>query len=138
MSAYSPGVRPSSTAREAWSGRDGALKAVGHGFEDLEAVRAPGQRVDRVLGVGHEAEDVALGVDHARDVVHRPVGVLARRVAEDDLLGWELACRRVEAAGGVLDGDREAVASRTRARERRAPGGPPAGHLAGPAPPPGG
>src|SRR3954452_4946839 len=110
---YSSRVRPSSTARAAWSGNEGAVKAL----EELQAVGAAGEGVDRVLGVRHEAQNVALGIAHARDVVLGAVGIVAVRVAQDHLpLGHGLG--RVEAPGRVLDRDREAVAARTRARER--------------------
>ena len=45
----------------------------------------PRQRVDRVLGVGHQAEHVAALVAHAGDVVQRAVEVLAGRVAQHHL-----------------------------------------------------
>src|SRR5436190_2541392 len=95
---YSSGVRPSSTARAAWSGNEGAVKAL----EELQAVGAARERVDGVLGVRHEPEHVALGVAHPGDVVLRPVGVVAGGVAQDHLLLWHRV-GRVEAAGGVLD-----------------------------------
>src|SRR3954452_2767318 len=111
---YSSRVRPSSTPRAAWSGNEGAVKAL----EELQAVGAAGEGVDRVLGGRHEAEDIALGVAHAGDVVLGAVGVVAGGVAQDNLLlGHWLG--GVEAAGRVLDRDREAVSARTRAGERR-------------------
>src|ERR671931_2225805 len=84
MRAYSPRVRPSSTARAAWSGSDGARK--GQAFEELQSVGRARQRVDRVLGVRHQAEHVALPVAHPGDVVLGSVRVVARRVAQDDLV----------------------------------------------------
>src|SRR4051812_3655800 len=104
MRAYSAGVSPSSTARAACpgerlgvAGEDAASGTVlGTGltrgqrqprrdatsaFEQLETVGAAGQRVDRVLGVRHQPDNVARGVADPGDVVLRAVGVLAGRVA---------------------------------------------------------
>src|SRR4026209_1393967 len=106
MRAYSSPVRPSSTARAAWSGSDGALK--GQAYEELQAVGRSGQRVDRVLGVRHQAEHVALGGAQAGDVVLGSVRVVAGRVAQDDLVLVE-RLGRVETAGRVLDRYRQPV-----------------------------
>src|SRR5436190_15363541 len=111
--AYSSRVRPSSTARAAWSGNGGAVK----GLEELETIGAARQRIDRVLGVRHQTEDVAGRVADAGDVVLRAVGVLPRRVAENDLLRGEYTGWGVVAACRVLDRDRQALAWHTRARE---------------------
>ena len=43
------------------------------------------ERVDGVLGVGHQADDVARVVRDARDVARRPVEAVARRIAQDHL-----------------------------------------------------
>ena len=43
------------------------------------------QLVDGVLRMGHQAEYVSALVAHARDVVHRPVEVLAGGVAQHEL-----------------------------------------------------
>ena len=51
------------------------------------AVGRAEQRVDRVLGVGHQAEDVPVLVADAGDVGDGAVRVLAWRVAEQDLPG---------------------------------------------------
>ena len=58
-----------------------------HRLEDLQPVGRAGQRIDRVLGVGHQAEHVAGFVADAGDVVLGSVRVLARRVAQDDMTG---------------------------------------------------
>ena len=81
------------------------------------------QRVDGVLRMGHESEDVARLVGDACDVVDGAVGVVARRVAQDDAdsRGCALVRRQVIAPGRVLDGDREPVAEeigRASCRER--------------------
>ena len=52
---------------------------------ELQAVGRAGQRVDRVLGVGHQADDVAARVADAGDVGDRAVGVLSGAVAKHDL-----------------------------------------------------
>src|SRR3954451_17309946 len=76
---YSLSVSPRAIA----SSSDGADKA--HRAEDQEAVVRPRQRVDRVLGMGHEPEDVARLVADAGDAARRAVVVLG--VAEDHLVG---------------------------------------------------
>ena len=43
-------------------------------LEELGSVGRAGERVDGVLGVGHQAEHVLARVGHARDVVQRPFG----------------------------------------------------------------
>src|SRR4051795_8623896 len=87
--AYSASVRPSATA----SSSDGADKA--HRAEDQQAVVGAGERVDGVLGVGHEPEDVARLVAHAGDVVGR--AVVVGRVAQHDLVGDRVEVGRVVA-----------------------------------------
>src|ERR1039458_4652727 len=63
-----------------------ALHRQAHRLEDPQPVRrATDQLIDRVLGMGHQAEHVSGLVAHARDVPQRPVEVLARRVAQHDL-----------------------------------------------------
>src|SRR3984885_1844228 len=72
--------------------------------------------------MGHQAEDIPGLVAHAGDVTQRPVRILARRVAEQDLArgleAVELGVGRVEAPGHVLDRDREALAGLARPGER--------------------
>src|SRR5438132_755462 len=108
MSSYSAAVRPSATASSALGvacarvlesitaagaidepapcSRNSRLQRLAHRAEDAQAVaRAAGELVDRVLGVGHQAEYVARGVAHAGDVTQRAVEVLARGVAQNDL-----------------------------------------------------
>src|SRR3954447_10834061 len=125
ISSYSASVRPSSRWRPAIaSGVNEPGDMLADRLEELEAVARARQRVDGVLGVGHEAEDVARRVDHAGDVVERAVGVLPWGVTEHDLLArrdlLEQLGRGVPAPRGVLDRDREGVSLRARARERRA------------------
>jgi len=55
--------------------------------EDQCSVGRAEQRVDRVLGMRHQTEDVALGVQDAGHVGDRPIRVRAVRVAESDLVG---------------------------------------------------
>src|ERR1700755_2608363 len=86
-SAYSLSVSPSARA----SSSVGADKA--HRPEDQQAVVGARERVDGVLGMGHEPEDVARLVADARDVPGRPVVV--RGVAEDDLVGDRVEVGRV-------------------------------------------
>ena len=69
-----------------------------------------------MLGVRHQPEHVARGVADPRDVVLRAVGVLAGGVTEHDLALVQRP-RGIEAAGGVLDRDREPISPRARARE---------------------
>src|SRR5919198_1258964 len=107
MPSYSASVSPSSRAcsRPGSSDSDVPLEVLMDGGEDLQAVDRAGERVDGVLGMGHEAEDVARGAAHAGDVAQRAVGVLAGRVAQQDLtVGFQLVERllgRVVAAGRV-------------------------------------
>ena len=83
----------------------------GEGAEDPQPVGRAGQRVDRVLGVGHQADHVAGLVAHPGDVARRAVRVLPGRVAERhlpvrlDLV--EHLLRRPVAALAVLDRDRQ-------------------------------
>src|SRR3954466_2427843 len=111
MRVYSSGVRPSSTARAAWSGNEGAVKAL----EELQAVGAAGEGIDRMLGMRHQAEHVAFGIAHARDVVLGAVGIVAGDVAQDDLLLRKLARRRKVPPGRVFDRNRETLPERARA-----------------------
>jgi hypothetical protein len=94
----------------------------GDGREDLQAVGRPGERIDGVFGMGHQAEDVARLVAHPGDVVQRAVGILAGGVAQQDLIaGRQLVKqrrRRVVATGHVLDGDRQPLAGLARVRKR--------------------
>src|SRR6476469_6377499 len=110
MSAYSDWVRPRSSALP----RPGTVSDgdTGGALEQLQAVGGAQQRVDRVLGMRHEPDDVAALVADARDVVRRPVGVAVVGVAQHDLAGVLQAARagREEAPRRVLDGDREDLA----------------------------
>src|SRR5436190_23932917 len=106
-SAYSSRVRPRATASST-EGRVSADALTEHRFEEVQAVCRAGQCVDRVLWVGHQADDVAGLVAHARDVVLGAVRVLAGRVAEDDLRRVEV--RREVAARRVLDRGRQRFA----------------------------
>jgi hypothetical protein len=68
----------------------------------------------------HQADDVALLVGYAGDVVQRSVGILTRRVAEYDLAvglePLEHVVRRVVATGLMLGGDRQPLPLLARAR----------------------
>ena len=59
-----------------------SCQGLEQGAEQRQAVAAAEQRVDRALGMGHQAQHVALGPEHAGDVGGRAVGVVA--VAEGD------------------------------------------------------
>src|SRR4051794_4292390 len=81
----------SSSSRMSWNSASVSPSALacstvgmGHRGEDLQAVDRPGERVDGVLGMGHEPEDVAVLVAHAGDVVRRAVGVAVMGVAQED------------------------------------------------------
>src|SRR5205085_6274607 len=116
ISSYSAAVRPSAIASStvgvtsvARSG-NGHLERLRDRAQDAQPVaRAAHELVDRVLGVGHETEDVAPLIAHARDVAQRAVEVLARRVAQHDLcVGLEPIERapvRIEAPARVLRRD---------------------------------
>src|SRR5690349_8067622 len=108
--AYSGSVRPSARA----SLSVGADKA--HRPEDQQSVVGSRERVDGVLGVGHEPEDVARLVADTGDVARRAVVVLG--VAQNDLVGDGVEVGRVVAAGRVLDRNREVLALTRLARER--------------------
>src|SRR4051812_40844363 len=95
MSAYSASVSPSATASDS--------DTLGHRFEDAQAVDRPREGIDRVLGMGHQAEHVARRVAHAGDLVLGAVEAVTGRVAQHDLRRIEI--RRVEAAGLVLGRD---------------------------------
>src|SRR5947208_3660386 len=85
--AYSASVRPSSRWRAgAASGVDEPGDMLADRLEELQPVARTRQGIDRVLGMGHEAEDVARLVDDPGDVVERAVGVVAGRVAQRDLV----------------------------------------------------
>ena len=89
------------------------------------AVVAEGERAEagfgRVLGVGHEADDVARGVGDARDVVGASVGVEVD-VAEHDaafaLESFELGGGGLEVAFAVLEGHGDGVAGAVGTRPR--------------------
>src|SRR4051812_31936152 len=74
---YSSGVSPRATA----SSSDGVDTC--HGLEDDHPVRRARECVDRVLGMRHEAEHVALLVAHPGDPALGAVVVF--HVAQDDL-----------------------------------------------------
>src|SRR6185437_985582 len=61
------------------------LHRQAHRGEDAQPVGRAAQLVDRVLGMGHQAEHVAPLVAHARDVVCRAVEVLSGGIAQHDL-----------------------------------------------------
>src|ERR1700733_7226460 len=128
ISSYSASVRPSSRWRAALD--EGAVGNVrSDRLEELAPIGGPGESVDGMLGMGHEAEDVSALVAHAGYVSQRSVRVVPGRVAECHLaVGLEpaeLVIPGVEAPGGVLDRDGQALADFTRARE----GGVVFGHL---------
>ena len=79
------------------------------------ARRSTRQRVDRVLGMGHQADHVAGLVAHPGDVPRRAVRVLPRRVAVGDLAvrleRVEHLLRRPVAPFAVLGRDREPLAA---------------------------
>src|SRR3712207_540471 len=118
-SAYSSRVSPSATASSTLGSAAVSDTGEGDGLEELQAVGRAGERVDRVLGVRHEADDVALGARDAGDVVRRPVRVAVVGVAEHDAHVADLVGRRVVAPRLVLDRDREHVAVRAGGRPRR-------------------
>ena len=119
MRSYSSGLRPSSAYGCSQLGRRlRRLDRVGahapaptswrsDGGEEGQAVglvtRRPGERLDRVLGVGHQADHVAGRVADAGDVAARPVRVDVQVAGDDAALGLE----RVE---GALVGDVAALA----------------------------
>src|SRR5580704_17383747 len=107
--AYSPSVSPSCRYRS--SSEDVLLDMGSHRLEDPPAIRRPGQRIDRVLGVPHQTEDVPGLVAHPGDVAQRAVRVVPGRVAQQHLTGRlqpvELVVGGVVAAGRVLDRDRQ-------------------------------
>ena len=83
----------------------------------------PEQRIDRVLGVRHQAEHVSRLVAHAGDVAHRAVAVL--RIAQHELARrLQLLVQllvRVPAALAVLDRDRQLLAQLAAGGEGRCP-----------------
>src|ERR687885_799058 len=104
------------------SGDEGAVaRGVYERGEDQCPVGRPEERVDGVLGVGHEAEDVSVRVADPRDVGDGTVRILACRVAEDNLAVRvevrEQFGRRVEAAVVVLHRDNELLSFLAPGRE---------------------
>ena len=102
-----------------WHARDVAASAR----EQPQAVGRPGQRVDRVLGVRHQAEHVARLVRDAGDVARGAVRVLARRVAQHELAVAPRARRagpraRTSARCVCLTGSDSTSPGVARARER--------------------
>src|SRR5947209_8456597 len=111
-SSTSPGSRPSrstirsysESVRPSWRWRldgEAVCDMRSDRFEDLQAVRGTGQRIDRVLGVGHQPEHVAPLVADPGDVVLGPVRILTLGIAEHGVH----RVGRIEAPGGVLDRD---------------------------------
>ena len=75
--------------------------------------RAGRASLGRVLGVGHEADDVARGVGDASDVIGTAVGVdvdVAEHDAAFALKPFKLGGRRLEVAFTVLHGDHDFLA----------------------------
>src|ERR1700728_2376257 len=99
-------VRPGGCARS------GALNRHPHRGENAQPVSRARQLVHGVLGMGHQAEHVAVLVAHARDVAQRAVEVLARRVPQHDLTALLHARKRrrvrVVATPRVLGGNAQA------------------------------
>ena len=85
ISSYSASVRPSSRCLEAAQAGTRSAPWSHHRGEEAQPVGRAGERVDRVLGMRHQADDVAGLVAHAGDVARRAVGVVPGRVAEDHL-----------------------------------------------------
>src|SRR5688500_16116397 len=83
MSSYSAAVSPSARASPTPGSAavSGTRRHPREGLEDCQPVLGAGERVDGVLGVGHETEHVAGLVGHAGDVVLGAVGVVPGRVA---------------------------------------------------------
>src|SRR5437868_6218854 len=83
--AYASDVSTVKMSRKDRSGEaDGAVaRGLDERGEDQRAVRGAEERVDRVLGMRHEAHDVAALVADAGDVVDRAVARLG--VAQHDL-----------------------------------------------------
>src|ERR1700749_1690363 len=80
MGSYSKSVSPS------WRWRldgDAVVNARSHRLEDPQAVGRSGERIDGVLGMGHQPEPVPGLVAPPGDVVLGTVRILPRRVAED-------------------------------------------------------
>src|SRR6516164_2507284 len=107
MRSYSSSVRPSWRCRA--SSEYVLLDMRSYRLEDRQAIDRSAQGIDRVLGVGHEAEHVSGLVADAGDVAQRSVRVVPRAIPEHHLAGRleavELGFGRVVAAGGVLDRD---------------------------------
>src|SRR5947209_7000192 len=108
--SYSRSVSPSSLWRLS---NNSVIDLRPDRLEGAQAVGRAGQWVDRVLGVRHQAEHIALLIAHAGDVILGPIGVLSGRITQQRVhrIGGVIA------AGGVLDGHRQPLASRARARE---------------------
>src|SRR5947209_17733636 len=132
MSSYSLSVSPSArwrgSASAAMSGGDVLALTPADGLgdrrEELQPVDRAAERIDRVLGVRHQAEDVARRAAHPGDVVDRAVRVVPRRIPQHDLparveLG-ELLGRDVEATRTVLGRDRQSLTGGAGGGERRA------------------
>src|SRR6478752_253836 len=84
---------------------------LGEGGEEAEPVGAgTGEVLDRVLGVGHQADDVAALVGDPGDVTERAVGVVSEVARDHATLALEQVERRLvgdEAALPVLEHDRD-------------------------------
>ena len=79
-------------------------------LEYQQTVRGAGERFYRVLGMGHQTEDVAGLVADPSDVLERTVGVVALPVADNDLTAIpqfrQIGGGGMVTTGGVLDRDR--------------------------------
>src|SRR5438270_12209569 len=97
ISSYSKSVSPS------WRCLDGdvLVDMRSHRLEDLEAIGRAGESINRVLGVGHQPEDITVVVAHPGDVVLGAVRVLAGGVTENHVN----RLRGDVATGEVLRGD---------------------------------
>ena len=112
-SAKTPGSRRRSGSGRGLDGsRERQPSRIDERAEDQRAVGRAEQRVDRVLRMRHQAEDVPVGVQDAGDVGDRAVRVLAGRVAEQR--SGRSASSSVEQLGvgepaalAVLDRDRQ-------------------------------
>src|SRR5689334_11377064 len=91
-------------------------------LEDSQTTSRAGQRVDCVLWMRHQTEDVARLVADARNIFERAVRIVAFRIAKDDLTAraqfQKFLGRGVVTAGGVLDRNGQRVGGVTCAGER--------------------
>ena len=99
ISTTAPELAPTSASGPfGWSGLRGGQRVAQHAGEEGEPVGAgahrgtgvgPEARLGRVLGMRHEADDVAARVGEARDVVERAVRVDADVAERDQALALE-------------------------------------------------